>query len=146
MENQNQPTSEATPATHNNQPKGDVRNPYPLPTSCGPLWVGLTVLPLAGQQDVFDVELIWLRDFEHAERLCAERVVQQVVFEWNGTRVQTDYADAESFADFVNGCRDELALNPPVFDGPAEERLIRDAVCFLYADSERLARTKGDAR
>lgn len=137
MENPTQPTSEATTAT---------RNPYPFPTSCGPLWIGLTVLPLAGQQDVFDVELIWLRDAEHAERLCAERVVQQVVFEWNGTRVLTDYADAESFADFVNGCRDELALNPPVFDGEAEEKVIRDTIRLLYAESERQAFIKGDAK
>jgi hypothetical protein len=139
MENPTQPTSEATPATHNNQPKGD-----------GHPWVGLHVEPCA--HALHDSELIWLGvagrgfDFERAERLCTVRKVYQVVFEYDGTRVQADFNESESFADFVAGCRDELALNPPTFDSEAEEKVIRDTIRLLYAESERVAFDKGDAR
>jgi hypothetical protein len=108
---------------------------FPFPTSAGPLWIGLRA-PADRPQDVNDDVLFWLRDAEHAERICAERVIHQVIFERDGTRVATDYADAESFADFVAGCRDELAFNPPTFDGPAEESLIKDAVRLLYAATQ----------
>ena len=113
-------------------------------------WVGLHVEPCA--HALHDSELIWLGvagrgfDFERAERLCTVRKVYQVVFQYDGTTIETDYNDAESFADFVACCRDELALNPPVFDGEAEEKVIRDTIRLLYAESERLAFNKGDAR
>jgi hypothetical protein len=140
MENPTQPKSEAAPAT---------RQPYPVPTSCGPLWVGLIVEPVTTVCPVtincVPDELIWLRDADHAERVCKARKVTQAVFEWNGTRVQVDFADAESFADFVAGCRDELAFNRPVFDSEAEERLTEDAIRFLYAESERRDQEGGRA-
>lgn len=145
MENPTQPTSEATTATHNNQPKGDA-----TPTHYGPVWVGLHVEPEATR--VLDAEIIWIGtagpgfDFDRAERICQGRKVYQVVFNFEKTTIEVDFADAESFADFVNGCRDELAFDRPVFDSPAEERLTEDAIRFLYAESERQARTKGDAR
>lgn len=113
-------------------------------------WVGLYVEPEA--ERVLDAELLWIGvagrgfDFDRAERICAGRKVYRVVFQYDGTTIETDYADAESFADFVAGCRDELALNPPTFDGEAEEKVIRDTIRLLYAESERLALMKGDAR
>ena len=112
------------------------------PTPYGPLWVGLHVEPEAAR--VLDAEIIWLGaagrgfDFARAERICAGRKVYKVIFNYEKTTVEIDFADAESFADFVNGCRDELALNPPFWDSAAEERLTVDAVRFLYAEGERL--------
>jgi hypothetical protein len=141
MENQTN-KSEATPATHN------PRNVFTETGSTGGHpWVGLHVEPEAGR--VLDAELIWIGvagrgfDFDRAERLCAARKVYRVVFQYDGTTIETDYADAETFADFVAGCRDELALNPPTFDGEAEEKVIRDTIRLLYAESERLALVKG---
>lgn len=145
MENPTQPKSEGTTPTHN------PRNVFAeTGSTSGHPWVGLHVEPCA--HALHDSELIWIGvagrgfDFERAERLCAARKVYQVVFQYDKTTVQTDYADAESFADFVNGCRDELALNPPVFDGEAEEKVIRDTIRLLYAESERQAFSKGDAK
>lgn len=140
MENQTNPKSEATPATHN------PRNVFAeTGNTGGHPWVGLHVEPCADR--VLDGEVIWLGvagrgfDFARAERICAVRKVYQVVFQYDGTTVNTDYADAPTFVDFVNGCRDELALNAPVFDGPAEEKVIRDTIRLLYAESERQAFT-----
>ena len=113
-------------------------------------WVGLHVEPCA--HALHDSELIWLGvagrgfDFERAERLCAVRKVYQVVFQYDGTTVNADYADAESFGDWLAGCRDELVFNPPTFDSQAEEKLTRDAITQLYAETERQAFNKGDAR
>ena len=118
-----------------------MENPN-TPTPSGLPWVGVHVEPCP--HALHDSEIIWLGvagrgfDFERAERICSVRKVYQVLFEYDGTRVQTDYADAGSFLDFIHGCRDELVFNPPVFDGPAEEKVIRDTVRLLYAESERL--------
>jgi hypothetical protein len=112
----------------------------PFPTSGGPLWVGLRV-PADRPQDVQDDVLIWLRDAEHAERICAERVVDCVILERAGTRATIDYCGAESFAEFVELCQDELTHVQPDFDDPGEEALCKDAVRLLYAATQ-----EGDAR
>lgn len=101
----------------------------PFPTTAGPLWIGLAVMPLRGQ-DVLHHELIWLRDMAQAERICAGRVVLSVVFECAGVRVSIDYAN-ESLKDFIESCADELIHNAPTWDDPAEETLTKDAVRFL---------------
>jgi hypothetical protein len=117
--------------------------PTPTPPPLAGLpWVGLHVEPCA--HALHDSEIIWLGvagrgfDFERAERLCTVRKVYQVLFEYDGPRVQTDFNESESFSDFVQCCRDELIHNPPFFDSEAEEKLIRDTVRLLYAESERL--------
>lgn len=114
---------------------------YESPVSLGPIWVGLVVEPVTTVCPVtlkcIRDELIWVRDLNHATRVCKHRQVRQVVVEWQGRRVAIDYADAESFADFINGCRDELALNPPTFDDATDERLVRDAIALAYSHLER---------
>lgn len=124
MKNQTKPKSEATPATRN------TGATMPFPTTAGPLWLGLAVIPLHGQDDVLHHELMWLRDIGQAERICADRVVLSVVIERAGVRVSIDYAN-ESFKDFIESCADELIHNEPIWDDPAEETLTKDAVRFL---------------
>ena len=125
MENPTKPTSEATPATRNKTVAS-----MPFPTTAGPLWIGLAVIPLRGQDDVLHHELIWLRDIGQAEQICADRIVLSVVVERSGVRVSIDYAN-ESFKDFIESCADELIHNEPTWDDPAEEALTKDAVRFL---------------
>ena len=125
MENQTKPTSEPTTGTQNK-----TGATMPFPTTAGPLWIGLAVMPLRGQEDVLHHELIWLRDMAQAEQTCAGRVVLSVVFECAGVRVSIDYAN-ESFKDFIESCADELIHNEPTWNDPAEETLTKDAVRFL---------------
>ena len=124
MENQTKPTSEPTTGTHN---QTDATMPFM--TTGGPLWIGLAIIPLRGQ-DVLHHELIWLRDMAQAEKICADRVVLSVVIEQAGVRVSIDYAN-ESFKDFIESCADELIHNEPTWNDPAEETLTKDAVRFL---------------
>ena len=140
MENPNKPKSEPTTGTHN------PRNVFAeTGNTGGHPWVGLHVEPCADR--VLDGEVIWLGvagrgfDFARAERICAARKVYQVVFQYETTNIQTDYENAESFADFVACCRDELALNSPAFDSEADEKIARDTIRLLYAENERQAFT-----
>ena len=107
---------------------------FPFKTTEGLLWVGVEALPLGGQKDVLDFELIWPRDVEHAEALCSVRVIQSVVFERAGKRVRIDYG-SESFSDFMEVCRWELAFND--WDDEEEEALTREALRLLYAATEK---------
>ena len=98
-------------------------------TDAAPVWIGLCVAPEAAR--VLDGGIIWLRDMAQAERICAGREVVSVIFERAGVKVTIDYG-SESFAQFIDACRWELAFNPPDFDSPAEEALTREAVKGLY--------------
>jgi len=115
--------------------------PTPTPPHAGLPWVGLHVEPCA--HALHDAEIIWLGvagrgfDFERAGRLCTVRKVYQVLFEYDGTRVQADFNESESFADFITCCRDELAFNPPAFDSEAAEKVIRDTIRLLCAEEVR---------
>jgi hypothetical protein len=107
---------------------------FPFPTTGGPLWLGVHVEPEA--ERVLDSELIWLRDAEHAERVCAGRKVCHVILERAGTRATIDFCGAESFAEFVELCHDEITHVQPDFDDPGEEALCKDAVRLLYAATQ----------
>lgn len=125
MENQtNKPKSEATTATQNH-----TGATMPFPTTAGPLWLGLAVIPRGGQDALHHI-LIWLRDIGQAEQICADRIVLFVVVERAGVRVSIDYVN-ESFKDFIESCADELIHNEPSWDDPAEETLTKDAIRFL---------------
>jgi hypothetical protein len=106
-------------------------------------WVGLHVEPEAAR--VLGSELIWIGvagrcfDFARADRLCAARVVYQVVFQYDGKTVATDFAGAPSFRAWVESCRRELITNPPTFNSDADAKLTCDTVCKLFAESERLS-------
>lgn len=132
MENQtNKPTSEPTTGTHNiPAPNLMPLNLRRTSVDAAPVWIGLHVAPEA--ERVLDGAVIWLRDMPQAERICAGREVVAVLFERAGVRVSIDYG-SESFADFVEACRWELAFNPPDFDDPAEEVLTRETVRALHA-------------
>lgn len=102
----------------------------------GPLWVGVHVEPCA--ERVLDSELIWFGavganlDLDRAERICAGRKVYQVVFERNNVRVQVDFTEGDTFADWIACRRDELAIDDPAFDSEAECAIAHDAIRELY--------------
>jgi len=104
--------------------------------AAGPVWIGLRVRPEITVCPVsikcIEDETIWARDLAHAERVCKARDVLSIVLERAGVRVLIDYG-SETFADFIDACRWELAFNPPDFDSQGEETLTRDAIKALYS-------------
>lgn len=118
---------------------------FPFPTTGGPLWVGVEIVNRTDRDDTLCAahggrRLVWLRDLAHAEDVCADPYPTCeplcVIFERSGARVSIDYG-SESFADFVDACRWELAFNPPDWDDPRQEELTRDAVRLLYAATRK---------
>jgi hypothetical protein len=100
----------------------------------GPLWVGVHVKPMANHE----TEVIWFGaagpgiDLERSERICRNREVLTVVFERNNVRVEVDFTDGETFADWIACRRDELAFDDPAFDSEAERAIAHDAIRELY--------------
>jgi hypothetical protein len=123
---------------------------FPFPTTGGPLWLGVEVVNRTDRDDTLCAahggrRLIWLRDLAHAESVCFDPYPTCeplcLILERAGTRATIDFCGAESFAEFVELCHDEITHVQPDFDDPGEEALCKDAVRLLHAATQ-----KGDAR